>query len=285
MAASEKEHLSVAIVGHVDAGKSTTTGRLLYELGNVNDREMEKLKQIAKQNNKDTFAFAYLMDKGKVSRQKGITIDYSTKEFFTNKYHYSIIDCPGHEGFIKNMIIGASQADCALLIIPANKGGFETSISKGSQTRQHAKLCYLLGIEQMIVVINKMDDKSVNFEESRFNEIKQEMVKILTKIGYKTKKIAFVPISGYNGDNLTKISKNMPWYNGWNVTLKNKLNKNEKIKIKGFTLLDALDNAIQLPKREINKPLWYVIYTNSSICNLKKIKKIRFRNFQRNFLS
>merc|ERR1711937_814049 len=153
-------------------------------------------------------------------------------------YHYTIIDAPGHRDFIKNMISGASQADVALLMVPANKGGFETSIQKGNhkkselqgQTRQHARLLHLLGVEQIIVGINKMDDKSVNFSKDRFKEIKDEVSKMLTKIGFKIKKIPFIPISGYKGDNLTTPSSNMPWYKGFEVKIK-------KEKIKGDTIL------------------------------------------------
>merc|ERR1711973_304161 len=131
----------------------------------------------------------------------------------------------GHRDFIKNMISGAAQADVALLMVPSNKGGFETSIAKGNhkkgevqgQTRQHARLCHLLGIEQVICGINKMDDKSVNWSEDRYKEIKGEVDKMLTKIGYKTKKIPFIPMSGFNGDNLNEPSKNMPWYKGFEV--------------------------------------------------------------------
>lgn len=161
-----------------------------------------------------------------------------------------------YSDFIKNMISGASQADCALLMVPANKGGFEKSIAKGNhkkgeiqgQTRQHARLCHLLGIDQLIVGINKMDQASVNFSEERYKEIKAEVDKMLTKIGYKTKKIPFIPMSGYKGDNLSTVSENMPWYKGFTVKIK-------KEKIKGHTLLDALDRCIRLPKRATKKPL------------------------------
>merc|ERR1719378_1042580 len=214
---AEKTHMSVVICGHVDSGKSTTTGRLLFELGGMSDRELEKLKAAAAEQGKGSFAFAYFMDKQKDERERGVTISCTTKEFFTDNYHYSIIDAPGHRDFIKNMISGAAQADVALLMVPSNKGGFETSIAKGNhkkgevqgQTRQHARLCHLLGIEQVIVGINKMDDKSVNWSEDRYKEIKGEVDKMLTKIGYKTKKIPFIPMSGFKGDNLNEPSKNL----------------------------------------------------------------------------
>ena len=167
------------------------------------------------------------------------------------------------------MISGASQADVALLMVPANKGGFETSIAKGNhkknivqgQTRQHARLCHLLGIEQIIVGINKMDDKSVNYSQQRYEEIKKEVSKMLTKIGYKTKKIPFIPMSGFNGDNLSKPSSNMEWYKGFKVKIKRE-------EINGITLVDALEKVIKAPKRPNKKPF------RMPVSNVLKIKGI-----------
>jgi len=252
--ADGKPHLGLVIVGHVDAGKSTTTGRLLFELGGMSDRDLAKLKKEAAELGKESFLFAFFMDRGKDERARGVTIQCCTREFFTDSYHYTIIDAPGHRDFIKNMISGAAQADVALLMVPSNKGGFETSIAKGNhkkgevqgQTRQHARLCHLLGIEQVICGINKMDDKSVNWSEDRYKEIKGEVDKMLTKIGYKTKKIPFIPMSGFNGDNLNEPSKNMPWYKGFEVKVK-------KEKVKGHTLVDALEKVVRPPKRQDKK--------------------------------
>jgi len=252
--ADGKPHLGLVIVGHVDAGKSTTTGRLLFELGGMSERDLAKLKKEAQELGKESFLFAFFMDKGKDERARGVTIQCCTREFFTETYHYTIIDAPGHRDFIKNMISGAAQADVALLMVPSNKGGFETSIAKGNhkkgevqgQTRQHARLCHLLGIEQVICGINKMDDKSVNWSEDRYKEIKGEVDKMLTKIGYKTKKIPFIPMSGFNGDNLNEPSKNMPWYKGFEVKVK-------KEKVKGHTLVDALEKVVRPPKRNDKK--------------------------------
>jgi elongation factor 1-alpha len=249
-----KKHLGIVIVGHVDAGKSTTTGRLLFELGGMSERDLAKLRKDAQELGKESFLFAFFMDKSKDERARGVTIQCCTREFFTESYHYTIIDAPGHRDFIKNMISGASQADVALLMVPSNKGGFETSIAKGNhkkgqiqgQTRQHARLCHLLGIEQLIVGINKMDDKSVNWSEARFKEIKTEVEKMLTKIGYKTKKIPFIPLSGFKGDNLKDKSPNMKWWNGFEVKIK-------KSKVKGNTLVDALELVIKPPKRPVDK--------------------------------
>jgi len=255
-----KPHLGIVIVGHVDAGKSTTTGHLLFELGGMSERELEKLKKEADEMGKGSFAFAYFMDAQKDERERGVTISCRTKEFFTDKYHYSIIDAPGHRDFIKNMISGASQADVALLMVPASKGGFEVSIAKGNhkkqevqgQTRQHARLCHLLGIEQLIVGVNKMDEGSVKWSEARYKEIQTEVESMLTKIGYKTKKIPFIPMSGFLGVNLTSkgddmAKKEMPWYKGWTVKIK-------KEKISGRTLYDALENVAKPPKRDSKKP-------------------------------
>jgi len=225
--AEGKKHLGIVVVGHVDAGKSTTTGHLMFKLGGIDDRTLQKLKDEAAAQGKSSFAFAFFMDKSKDERARGVTIACTTKEFFTEKYHYTIIDAPGHRDFIKNMISGASQADVALLMVPANKGGFETSIQKGNhkkgevqgQTRQHARLLHLLGVEQVIVGVNKMDAPSVKFSKERFKEIKSEVSKMLTKIGFKTKKIPFVPMSGWTGDNLVEESKepNFSWYTGFKV--------------------------------------------------------------------
>jgi len=249
-----KPHMGLVIVGHVDAGKSTTTGRLLFELGGMSDRDLAKLKKDAAELGKESFLFAFFMDKGKDERARGVTIQCCTREFFTDSYHYTIIDAPGHRDFIKNMISGAAQADVALLMVPSNKGGFETSIAKGNhkkgevqgQTRQHARLCHLLGIDQVIVGINKMDSDSVNWSEERYNEIKGEVDKMLTKIGYKTKKIPFIPMSGFHGDNLNEKSKNLAWYKGFEVKIK-------KEKVKGHTLVDALEKVVKPPKRNDKK--------------------------------
>jgi len=253
-AEADKDHLGIVIVGHVDAGKSTTTGHLLLKLGGLSDRELTKLKAEAEALGKGSFMLAFFMDKSKDERARGVTIACTTKEFYTDKYHYTIIDAPGHRDFIKNMISGASQADVALLMVPANKGGFETSIQKGNhkkgevqgQTRQHARLLHLLGVEQVIVGINKMDDKSVGFKKERYDEIKSEVEKMLTKIGFKVKKIPFIPMSGWKGDNLVEKSENMGWYKGFNVKVK-------KEKVSGHTLLEALNNVVRCPKRPNKK--------------------------------
>jgi len=171
----------------------------------------------------------------KAERERGITIDIALWKFETPKYYFTIIDAPGHRDFIKNMITGTSQADCAVLVIASGQGEFEAGISKNGQTREHALLAYTLGVKQMICCINKMDDKSVNWGEGRYTEIKTEVSSFIKKIGYNPDKVPFVPISGWLGDNMLERSTNMNWY-------------------KGPTLIEALD-AIEPPKRPVEKPL------------------------------
>ena len=256
-----KEHLNVVIIGHVDAGKSTLTGHLLFELGGLDERTLDKLKEEAKALGKDSFSFAFFMDNKKAERERGITIECNTKEFHTPNYHYSIIDAPGHRDFIKNMISGASQADVAVLMVPANRGGFETSIAKGDhkknivtgQTRQHAQLAYLLGIEQIIVCVNKMDDKSIKYDKARYDEISKEVTKMLRSFGYRPKsksakieRFPVIPLSGWSGDNLTTKSDKMPWYKGFKYEYGGSV-------YEGHTLLDALD-CVQSPDRKVDAP-------------------------------
>merc|ERR1712017_72484 len=215
--AEGKTHLSLVVCGHVDAGKSTTTGHLLFELGGISEREMEKLKEKAAQLGKSSFSFAFYLDTQKDERERGVTISCTTKEFFTDKYHYTIIDAPGHRDFIKNMISGAGQADVALLMVPAD-GNFTTSIQKGNhkagevqgQTRQHARLLNLLGVKQLLIGVNKMDCDVASYKEARYTEIRDEMRNMLTKVGWKkdfvAKSLPVLPISGWQGDNLLEKS-------------------------------------------------------------------------------
>ena len=183
------QHLSIVICGHVDSGKSTTTGRLIFELGGLPERELEKLKEEASHLGKASFAFAFYMDRQKEERERGVTISCTTKEFFTDNWHYTIIDAPGHRDFIKNMISGAAQADVCLLMVPAD-GNFTTAIQKGDhkanevqgQTRQHARLLNLLGVRQLCVGVNKMDSDTAGYKEARYTEIKDEMKHMLVKV-------------------------------------------------------------------------------------------------------
>ena len=222
----EKDHMSIVICGHVDSGKSTTTGRLLFELGGIPEREMEKLKAEAERLGKSSFAFAFFMDRQKEERERGVTISCTTKEFFTEKWHYTIIDAPGHRDFIKNMISGAAQADVALLMVPAD-GNFTTAIQKGNhkagevqgQTRQHARLINLLGVKQLLCGVNKMDTEVAGpYSQTRYDEVGGEMKNMLVKVGWKKDFVAnnvpVLPISGWMGDNLNKKSVKMTWWEG-----------------------------------------------------------------------
>ena len=231
----EKQHINLVVIGHVDSGKSTSTGHLIYKCGGIDKRTIEKFEKEAAEMGKGSFKYAWVLDKLKAERERGITIDIALWKFETEKTVYTIIDAPGHRDFIKNMITGTSQADVAILIVASGTGEFEAGISKDGQTREHALLAFTMGVKQMIVAVNKMDDKSVNYGEGRFNEIKKEIGDYLKKIGYNPDKIPFIPISGWVGDNMIEKSDNMAWY-------------------KGPCLLQALD-ALEPPKRPKDKPL------------------------------
>jgi elongation factor 1-alpha len=258
--AEGKEHLSIVICGHVDSGKSTTTGRLLFELGGIPERELEKLKEEAAALGKQSFAFAVYMDRQKEERERGVTIACTTKEFFTDRWHYTIIDAPGHRDFIKNMISGAAQADVCLLMVPAD-GNFTTAIQKGDhkaaeiqgQTRQHARLINLLGVRQLIVGVNKMDSDVAGYKEERYVEIRDEMRHMLARVGWKPdfveKSVPVMPISGWMGDNLIKKSEKMGWWKGMDVkTLDNRT-------VHVDTLLDALNDMCIVPERKVDAPM------------------------------
>ncbi|KAF1781225.1 Tr-type G domain, conserved site [Phytophthora cactorum] len=232
---AEKVHISLVVIGHVDAGKSTTTGHLIYKCGGIDKRTIEKFEKEAAELGKTSFKYAWVLDNLKAERERGITIDIALWKFESPKYFFTVIDAPGHRDFIKNMITGTSQADCAILVVASGVGEFEAGISKEGQTREHALLAFTLGVKQMIVAINKMDDSSVMYGQARYEEIKSEVTTYLKKVGYKPAKIPFVPISGWEGDNMIDRSTNMPWY-------------------KGPFLLEALDN-LNAPKRPSDKPL------------------------------
>jgi elongation factor 1-alpha len=230
-----KQHVNLVVIGHVDAGKSTTTGHLIYKCGGIDKRTIEKFEKEAAEMGKGSFKYAWVLDKLKAERERGITIDIALWKFESPKFSFTVIDAPGHRDFIKNMITGTSQADVAILVCDSSVGGFEAGIAKDGQTREHALLAFTLGVKQMIVAANKMDDKSVMYSEARFKEITTEISSYLAKVGYKPKKVKFVPISGWAGDNMVDKSTNMPWY-------------------KGPCLLEALDQ-IKPPKRPVDKPL------------------------------
>merc|ERR1712072_149546 len=231
----EKTHINIVVIGHVDSGKSTTTGHLIYKCGGIDKRVIEKFEKEAAEMGKGSFKYAWVLDKLKAERERGITIDIALWKFESAKFYFTIIDAPGHRDFIKNMITGTSQADLAVLIVASSTGEFEAGISKDGQTREHALLAYTLGVKQMRVALNKMDNTTPPYSESRYKEIKEEVSNFLKKTGYDPEKIPFIPISGFHGDNMIEESTNMSWY-------------------KGPCLLDSLDQA-KPPKRPVDKPL------------------------------
>jgi elongation factor 1-alpha len=239
----EKTHINIVVIGHVDSGKSTSTGHMIYKCGGIDKRTIEKFEKEAAEMGKGSFKYAWVLDKLKAERERGITIDIALWKFETTKFYVTIIDAPGHRDFIKNMITGTSQADCAVLIVAAGVGEFEAGISSNGQTREHALLAYTLGVKQMIVAINKIDSTEPPYSEERYKEICKEMEGYVKKVGYKPDKIPFVPISGWHGDNMLEPSTNMKWYKGWKTATAT-----------GFTLLEAMDN-IAPPERPTSKPL------------------------------
>lgn len=233
----EKLHINLVVIGHVDSGKSTSTGHLIYACGGIDPRTIEKFEKEANQIGKGSFKYAWVLDKLKAERERGITIDISLWKFESSKYYFTIIDAPGHRDFIKNMITGTSQADVAILVIDSSKGGFEAGYSKEGQTREHALLAYTMGIKQVIVGINKIDVYEKEHEKkARFEEIREEMFKFLKKTGFKEEMLTFIPYSGWTGENLIEPSRFMS--KEWAP----------------MTLLEALDN-IKPPTRPLDRPL------------------------------
>jgi len=230
---ANKPHLNLVIIGHIDHGKSTMMGALLIKTGAVTDREARELEKIAKEFDRDSWSYAYVFDKLKEERQRGITIDLAFRKFETPNKYFTIIDAPGHRDFVKNMITGASQADAAILVVSGKKGEMEVGIAANGQTREHAYLAQTLGVKQLVVAINKAD--VWDYDEDRYKECVQSVSALLTNIGFPVKKIPFVPVSGLLGENLTEKTDKMPWYDG-------------------PTLIDAIDE-FQLPEKPTGKPL------------------------------
>ena len=218
---ADKPHLNLVFIGHVDHGKSTLVGRLLYDSGALSEQEYRKLEAEAKERGKGTFAFAYAMDNLKEERERGVTIDVAYKKFEGKKNNFTIIDAPGHKDFVKNMITGTSQADAAVLVVAAKEG-------IQPQTKEHAFLSQVMGIKQLIVAVNKMDE--INYDEAKFKEVEDTMSKLLTGVGYKAETFKVLPVSAWVGDNVAKKSDKLSWF-------------------KGETLIDALDEfkASELP--------------------------------------
>ncbi|MBI2135778.1 translation elongation factor EF-1 subunit alpha [Candidatus Woesearchaeota archaeon] len=226
--AKTKPHINLVFIGHVDHGKSTTVGRLLYDSGNVDEQTMRKLTEKAAQLGKGGFEFAFVMDNLKEEQERGVTIDLSHKKFDTPKYYFTIIDAPGHRDFVKNMITGASQADAAVLVVSANPGD-----GVQAQTKEHVFLARTLGVGQLIIAVNKMD--MAKYDQKRFEQVKSEVSQLLKSVGFKTETVIFVPVASLHGENVVKKSANMPWYIG-------------------TTLLETLD-TLKEPEKPVNLPL------------------------------
>ena len=223
-----KPHINLVVIGHVDHGKSTTVGRILYNTGKLTEKQLGDLKKLAAEMGKPGFEFAFVMDKVKEERERGVTIDLSYQEFETAKYYFTIIDAPGHKDFVKNMITGTSQADAAVLVVSANPGE-----GVMEQTKEHVFLAKTLGVGQLIVALNKMD--MAKYDEKRYHEVKTDIEKLLRTIGFDITKIPIIPISAWEGENIDKAPAKMPWY-------------------KGPTLLAAFD-LLNPPEKPINLAL------------------------------
>ena len=222
----EKEHMNLAMIGHIDHGKSTLLGRLLMDAGAIDPHLVEEYKKKAEELGKATFEFAWVMDSLKDERERGITIDVAHQRLDTDKYYYTIVDCPGHRDFVKNMITGTSQADAAVLVVDAKDGIKE-------QTKEHVFLSRTLGVTQLIIAVNKMD--RVSYDEKSFVELKKSLLALLGTVGYKEEHLTFVPVSAYEGENITKPSEKMTWF-------------------KGPTFLAALD-LMEVPDKPVELPL------------------------------
>ena len=233
----EKTHLNLVVTGHIDHGKSTTMGHFLLDLGVVDQRLIDEYAKNSEETGRgDTFKFAWVLDQLKEERERGITVDLAFQKFETKKYTFTLIDAPGHRDFVKNMITGASEADAAVLVISSKPGETEAGLGEGGQTVEHAFLLKTLGVNQLIVLINKMDATTPTpYDQKRFEEVKAEASALLKKGGYKVEALSIIPVSGWKGDNLITKSTNMPWY-------------------KGPTLLDAMDMLTESAK-PTDKPL------------------------------
>ncbi|AAY80065.1 translation elongation factor EF-1 subunit alpha [Sulfolobus acidocaldarius] len=232
---SQKPHLNLIVIGHVDHGKSTLIGRLLMDRGFIDEKTVKEAEEAAKKLGKDSEKYAFLMDRLKEERERGVTINLSFMRFETRKYFFTVIDAPGHRDFVKNMITGASQADAAILVVSAKKGEYEAGMSAEGQTREHIILSKTMGINQVIVAINKMDLADTPYDEKRFKEIVDTVSKFMKSFGFDMNKVKFVPVVAPDGDNVTHKSTKMPWYNG--------------------PTLEELLDQLEIPPKPVDKPL------------------------------
>lgn len=257
-----RSHLSMVILGHVDAGKSTLTGRLMLSLNHVSKRQLQKYQKESASIGKSSFALAWFTDEDESERERGVTVDIATKFVKTNKYDFTILDAPGHKDFIPNMISGTASADCGLLVVAATTGEFEAGFARGGnasesrtcgQTREHIILSRGLGVTQYVVAVNKLDVAETAWSKQRFEYIKSLVLDFLKANGFKESRVTFVPVSGLTGVNVTKDGK-MEDEMGWNTLRK---------WYKGPTLLEALDGFVPA-KREFEKPLRAIVTDVSS---------------------
>ena len=232
---ADKPHLNLIVAGHVDQGKSTIIGHLLVSLKIVDERTIQKYAEESEKTGKgDTFKYAWVMDNLKDERERGVTIDLAFQRFESKKFDFTLIDAPGHRDFIKNMITGASEADCAILVVSAKPGETEIAIGVGGQSREHCFLLKTLGVKQMIIALNKMDDSQVKYSEERFNEVKSQVSGLLKQVGFSIDKTPILPVSGWKGDNLIEKG-NLGWH-------------------KGPTIYEALD-YFEIEAPPVDKPL------------------------------
>ncbi len=244
-----REHLNLVFIGHVDAGKSTMSGQLLYLTGQVDKRTIERFEREAKQLNRESWFLAFIMDTNEEERAKGKTVEVGRAHFETETKRYTIMDAPGHKNYVPNMIAGAVQADVGILVISARRGEFETGFERGGQTREHALLAKTLGVRYLVVVINKMDDPTVQWAKERFDECVSKLKPFLKSCGYAPKKdVKFIPVSGLTGDNLQNVVKasTCPWWEGLYKAAENNTSE--------ATLISCLD-ALHIEGRDAAAPL------------------------------
>ncbi|XP_069104963.1 LOW QUALITY PROTEIN: elongation factor 1-alpha 1-like [Argopecten irradians] len=243
----DKSFVNFVVIGHADSGKSTLIGHLVFLCNGIDKETMNRLAREADLAGKASFKYAWVMDKLKGERQRGISIDSKLRRFETSSNYVVIIDSPGHRDYVHNMITGASQADVAILVVSAEKGEFEQGVKRRGQTREHLQVAYSLGVKQLIVVINKMETTTPPYSETRYNNIIKVLMPMIKRIGFDPDAVAFIPISAFDGDNLVKKSDNMPWFHMWRV-------KRGSGGAGGHTLLEALDQ-VDTPVRMQHRPL------------------------------
>merc|ERR1712137_758964 len=240
--------ISLIVIGAVDSGKSTTSGRFVYDRGLITRHQLDQLAKMAEDYGRPTFKYAWIMDRFKHERQAGVTVEVSFWSLETRKYQLDLIDAPGHQSFLKNMACGASLSDAALLIVSAAPNEFERGICRDGMTRQETMLAYASGVRQFIVAINKTD--TVDYSEERYQEVKSNVLSLLKRVGLDPKRQIVLPISGYEGDNMMSPSKKMPWFTGWEY-----YESPESAPVHGKTLVDAIDYGLPVPRRSVSQPI------------------------------